>query len=297
MNKDFNLLQLLLVLSEEKQTISAARRLHVSQPTISVMLRKLREQFNDPLFVRDKNQLEPTARCKQLLEQLPSVLDSLEALYIDEKSWDISQLRGEVSLIFSPPLMPTIATQLVLKLTQLAPNVTVECYHWGFDALRDLELKSQCWGFSYLPMETNKNLTQMDIGNDEFVVVARHDLPLASFSLTDLLQFPLCINLIHGETEASRSEKLIKKLNLSKHINVRTSDINVMLNLVEHGNYIGVVSKHAVANLPAHFQSLALPEELTKEAQFRPVSLFTHQRNRMDPLTHWLYQESKIIIS
>lgn len=100
MHKDLNLLRLLVVLNEEKQTITAAKRLHVSQPTISVMLRKLRDQFDGPLFVRNKNKLEPTLRCVQILEQLPPLLDQLNALYIDDNGWHISKLSGGAFISF-----------------------------------------------------------------------------------------------------------------------------------------------------------------------------------------------------
>lgn len=297
MTKDLNLLRLLVILSEEKQTVTAARRLNVSQPTVSVMLRKLRDQFNDPLFVRDKNQLEPTVRCQQILQGLPDILDSLDALYVNDDSWDISQVSGEVSLIFSPPLMSTIAAPLVSLLTQHAPEVTVDCYHWGFDTLRDIELKRKCWGFSALPMETNKNILQRELGNDEFVVVMRKEHPLASSGLDEILNYPFCVNLIYGDSSNSRSEQILRKLSLDIKVSVRTSDVTVMLNLVENSDYLGIVSKYLVNSLDERFRYVGLPSELPEEAHHRPLALFTHQRNRHDPLTQWLYQQVVSLIS
>ncbi|MFA0084760.1 LysR family transcriptional regulator [Vibrio sp. 10N.261.51.F12] len=296
MNRDLNLLRLLVVLSEEKQTIRAAKRLRVSQPTISVMLQKLREQFQDPLFVRNKNLFEPTTRCNELLVQLPMMLEELDALYVNRSEWQIDNLTGEISLIFSPPLMNTLAIPMVSKISLLAPEVTVNCYQWGFDALRDLELKANCWGFNYLPMETSKYLMQKDIGEDEFVLVMRAKHPVSGNTVEDYIHYPICINLIQGETEFSRSEKLIKALNINKHINIRTSDLGVMLGIVKQSDYLGIVPKNTALNLSEDFRFEPLPKSLTQEAQFRPFSLFSHQRNRMDPFTEWLFQESKAII-
>ncbi|QIA65074.1 LysR family transcriptional regulator [Vibrio astriarenae] len=297
MTKDLNLLRLLVVLSEEKQTTTAARRLHVSQPTISVMLRKLRDQFNDPLFVRDKNKLEPTVRCQQILQGLPSILDSIDALYLDEETWDISQVSGEVTLIFSPPLMSTIAAPLVQLLSSKAPNATVDCYHWGFDALRDIELKNKCWGFSALPMDTNKNIMQKDIGNDEFVVVMRKDHPINGNSLNEVLDYPLCVNLVYGDSGSSRSEQIFRKMHRDKKVGVRTSDVMVMLHLVEQSDYLGIVSKHLLPKLDERFRYVDLPIELPEEAHYRPLALFSHQRNRHDPLTQWLHERASTLLS
>ncbi len=296
MKKDFNLLRLLVVLNEERQTILAAKRLHLSQPAISVMLKKLREQFNDPLFIRDKNQLEPTIRCQQLLETLPPILDKLDSLYIDNKDWDISALSDDITLLFSPPMMSTLAAPLVNTLTALAPNVTVECYHWGFDAIRDLELKTKCWGFSYLPMETNNTILQKDIGIDKFVVVMRKDHPIKAFQLENMFDYPICVNIIYGDVNSSRSEKIIKMLNLNKHINVRTSDISMMLSMISTTDYLGIISENNISHLKDNYRFEELPQQLTEEATQRAFSLFTHQRNRIDPMTQWLFQQAQAIM-
>ncbi|MEZ9702759.1 LysR family transcriptional regulator [Vibrio sp. 10N.261.46.E12] len=105
MTRDLNLLRLILVLNETRQTVSAAKALNVSQPTISVMLRKLREQFDDELFVRDKARLEPTPKCLKLIETLPLLLEQLDNLYIPNEEWDLEDLRGEVQIMLPSPLL------------------------------------------------------------------------------------------------------------------------------------------------------------------------------------------------
>ncbi len=84
-NKDLNLLKLLVILNEERQTILAAKRMNLSQPTISIMLKKLRDQFDDPLFIRDKNNLTPTIKCENILATLPALLTQLDKLYSDDE--------------------------------------------------------------------------------------------------------------------------------------------------------------------------------------------------------------------
>ncbi|MCW8327446.1 LysR family transcriptional regulator [Photobacterium sp. SDRW27] len=297
MTKDLNLLRLLIVLNEERQTILAAKRMNLSQPTISVMLKKLRDQFNDPLFVRDRNQLEPTVKCRQLLQQVPVLLEQLDALYVDKDNWDISKVNGEINLLFSPPLMSVLAAPIVSKLTELAPNVTVQCYQWGYNAIADLEAKKASWGIGYLPIETNKNIIQKDIGSDQMILIMRKGHPLSSNILEEILQYPLCINIVPGVSEPSRTEMLIKKYNLNKHVNVRTSDISMMLHLLNESNYIGVVSKHNYPFLNQHYRFEYMPELIKADTASRPLALFTHQRNRNEPLTKWLHDEAKKIMS
>ena len=49
---DLNLLVALDALLEEQSVTRAAQRLALTQPTVSAMLARLRDLFDDPLFVR-----------------------------------------------------------------------------------------------------------------------------------------------------------------------------------------------------------------------------------------------------
>ena len=77
---DLNLLIILQVLLEERNGSRAARRLHLSQSAVSKALGRLRETFDDPLFVRSAYGLEPTARALSLQQQLQPILLSLDNL-------------------------------------------------------------------------------------------------------------------------------------------------------------------------------------------------------------------------
>ncbi len=57
---DLNLLRTFLVLSQELNTRKAAERLFVTQPAISHALQRLRNHFNDELFVKSLNGLQAT---------------------------------------------------------------------------------------------------------------------------------------------------------------------------------------------------------------------------------------------
>jgi LysR family transcriptional regulator, mexEF-oprN operon transcriptional activator len=76
---DLNLLRTLVVVVEERSTVAAARRLLVSQPTISGTLARLREQLGDELLVRNGRALEPTARALEILEAVKPHLEAIDA--------------------------------------------------------------------------------------------------------------------------------------------------------------------------------------------------------------------------
>ena len=84
---DLNLLIILQVLLEERNGSRAARRLHLSQSAVSKALGRLRETFDDPLFVRSAYGLDPTPRALDLQLQLQPILLSLDNLIQEADTW------------------------------------------------------------------------------------------------------------------------------------------------------------------------------------------------------------------
>jgi DNA-binding transcriptional LysR family regulator len=297
MNKDYNLLYLLMVLSEKRQTVLAAKKLNLSQPTISVMLRKLREQFDDPLFIRVKNTLEPTPKCEQILQTLPALLDQLDTLYLENTHWDISNEDGEIELFLAPPLLTLLGVSLVEHLTQLAPRLTVQCQQWDIDSDAKLESNRRSWGVTYLPMETNKSLIQKTLGSDRFGFLMRAGHPLQSYSIEQIAHYPCCICSILGSSDASQAEKIIREHKIDKQINVRVSDLGFMIQLLRSSDYIGILPQRFLRVLGDEFRMMSFPEHIVASTHRRPIVLFTHQRNRRHPLTHWIENELKLILA
>jgi DNA-binding transcriptional LysR family regulator len=75
---DLNLLVTLDVLLSECNVTRAAERLHLSQPSVSVHLAKLRDIFADPLLLPGPRGVRPTARAEALREPLRLALEALE---------------------------------------------------------------------------------------------------------------------------------------------------------------------------------------------------------------------------
>jgi DNA-binding transcriptional LysR family regulator len=85
---DGNLLLVFRELSRTRRTTEAARRLGVTQSTVSHTLGRLRELFGDPLFVRRSHGLEPTPRALELAPRIDGLIDMASAVINHEGSFD-----------------------------------------------------------------------------------------------------------------------------------------------------------------------------------------------------------------
>ena len=77
---DLNLLKAFDVLMDERSVTRAADRLAVSQPAVSGMMNRLRENFNDPLFIRARRGIVPTPRAEALAGSVKRLLADAEAM-------------------------------------------------------------------------------------------------------------------------------------------------------------------------------------------------------------------------
>ncbi len=63
---DLNLLAVFDALYDERNVTRAANRLALTQPTVSGLLKRLRQTFSDQLFVRTSHGVLPTPRAEAL---------------------------------------------------------------------------------------------------------------------------------------------------------------------------------------------------------------------------------------
>src|ERR1700676_4867497 len=71
---DFSMLLIFRDLGRLQKTTVVAAQLGLSQSAISHALSRLRDLFDDPLFIRRPNGLEPTLRAMELLPKIETIL-------------------------------------------------------------------------------------------------------------------------------------------------------------------------------------------------------------------------------
>ena len=119
---DLNLLVALHILLEEGSVSRAADRLSITQPAMSKTLGRLRETFDDPLFVRSKRGIQPTPRALGLAGELKSLLGQVDGL-LDAGEFTPAAYRGEITLAISEYVGFTLLPPLSARLQSSAPRL------------------------------------------------------------------------------------------------------------------------------------------------------------------------------
>ena len=121
---DLNLLKALDALLDECNVTRAATRLGVTQPAMSGMLTRLRENFGDPLFVRAQRGIVPTQRALELSAPLKQVIGEIGAL-LQPATFDPSVAQLTFTIAATDYALRAIAVPFLSALKQQAPHIRV----------------------------------------------------------------------------------------------------------------------------------------------------------------------------
>lgn len=121
---DLNLLRALDALLDERNVTRAARRLGLTQPAVSGMLTRLRESFNDPLFVRTQRGIVPTMRATELAGPLKQIIADVETL-LQPSDFNPSTADFTMSIAATDYALQVVVVPFIAKLRVQAPNIRV----------------------------------------------------------------------------------------------------------------------------------------------------------------------------
>ena len=116
---DLNLLRVLAAIHRTGSVTAAGRALALSQPATSNALARLRDYFQDDLFVRSPDGLKPTRLCERVAPEVLAQLQALEVLVTgrdeftpatSEQHWRLS-LSDLGEMMFLPPLAGALRSQ------------------------------------------------------------------------------------------------------------------------------------------------------------------------------------------
>lgn len=201
--RDLNLLVALKILVEEGSVSRAAIRLNLSQSAMSRVLGRLRELFNDPLFIRQGQHLIPTQRALEVCDTVNQPLESLRDL-LSPSHFDAKSCNQHFSIATTDYAMQTILPFALPSIYEAAPNISLE-----FPPLRSEQIVTQlttegCDMAICRPTYPIESLVQEQLGLVSVFCMLSKSHPLAEKELTlnDYLSYPHALIAISDGVKA-----------------------------------------------------------------------------------------------
>lgn len=217
-NFDLNLLRVLDALFLEQNVGRAAARLKLSQPATSNALARLREALADPLFVRGREGMVPTARALQLRGPLTLALRQLQEAFTPAPAFDAATARhtfviaasDHAQLIVLPQLLPAFT-----KFTGLRLRVVPLQRDFPLAELESGELDLVLGAFDLAPGDrAPRGLQRQVLVKERFVVVGRKKHP----ALAHPGKLDLSLPQLHVSPRGGTEGKFERKTKLRRNV-------------------------------------------------------------------------------
>jgi len=210
---DLNLLAIAIALYDCGTVTRAAESLGMSQPAVSMAIRRLRASVGDPLFVRGPTGMTPTPRATRLVASVRPLIAQVHAGLSDEE-FEPETTRTTFTLAMSDVGEMVFLPPLLSRIQRLAPNTTLRTVaHNPRDIERGLEHGDIDLAIGYFPDIQGKSFSQQRLFAHHFscLVSARH--PVVARGLTREAFLTLDHAVVHPE---GRSQEIFERF-LARH--------------------------------------------------------------------------------
>lgn len=177
MNVTLKHLRAFVRVAEEASFTRAAKRLAVSQPSLTIQITQLEEELGLRLFDRTTRRVRLTSNGEEFLPIARRLLDDLRGAIAEVRA--VAECRrGRVTVAALPSIAASLMPNIVIQYSALYPAVAVHLHDCNASDVQGRVLRGEVdFGISSM-WEPNEDLGFEPILRDRFGVVCRSDHPL-----------------------------------------------------------------------------------------------------------------------
>ena len=293
-NIDLNLLVVFEAIYSTGNITSAARKLGVSQPTISNSLARLRDSIDDPLFVREGRGIKPTARAVQLIDSVRQALQLIEGGISRAESFDPATDKRHFRIAMLDLLEPVIMPPLI----QSSGKISFEIIPAADGKMLKQRLNDGSIELVVADYQSHINDAACELlGPVQAVLIARKNHPQIAGEITRETFSTLGHVAMHSDVwNRARMVEVLERLNIHRNVVYTVTRFWAFPNIIATTDLIGMVPA-GFAKAVADFyplQILPLPFAVPDEQMF----YMTWKSSNTDVPHHkWLRERMAAIYS
>ncbi len=287
---DLNLFTVFEAIYTEGSVTRASQKLNLTQPAISHALGRLREMFDDPLFIRQGHTMVSTPLARNMIDPVRRALHGLEVTLNGLDRFDPATTPKQFKLALRDVLEATILPPLVKNVSRTAPLVDIAASQVDRRALES-ELAAGTLDAAIdvlLPLSNDILRTRID--QDTTVVVARKGHPAIDGSI----DIDTYLKQDHILTSSRRKglgpqDFELSRFGMERRIRLRCQHYFAACRVVSQTDLILTMPERyaRIANLQFDNQILPFPLEVPAFDVF----LYWHSNVDNDPANRWLREE------
>ncbi|MEN9539363.1 MAG: hypothetical protein RLZZ126_1598 [Pseudomonadota bacterium] len=285
---DVNWLGVFVEIYKTQSVSRAAQALGMEQASASLILTKLRRHFDDPLFCRTSNGMEPTPRAQSIHPDVIEALARLDRARGAAVTFLPTQSRREFRICMTDISEIVLLPRLINHLQQTAPGVVIAAEKITPDSRRRLESGETDLAVGFVP-DLEAGFYQQALFAQDFVCLASNQHPRVGARLTrKMFSAEGHILVTASGTGHSVVDTALARHGISHRVVLRVQSFLGVARIVAQTEFLVTVPRQLG-------QALALQEPV--KVLESPVALPTykvkqhwHERFNADAGNRWLRQ-------
>lgn len=286
---DVKFLRLLDLLCATGSVTRSADALGQSQSTISTWLSQLRQQLDDPLFIRTSKGMLPTPRTEALIGTVREILAGMSRLSRPEKPFDPATAEKRFSICMTDASHITLLPSILNHVHAVAPGISLQASVIGPDLADKLESGEADIALGYLPW-LDAGFYQQTFYKQDWICLANAHHPrigdkLAQCWSLEAYQAERHISISSG-TGHQLLDNAIESLQIRRKVGLELPGFLGLSSILGGSNLIATLPRMIGETLAraGHLRVLPCPFEIPGFT----VKQYWHARYQQDSANRWL---------
>ena len=287
----YSLLVFFKVLMENRSLTQSAEELDLSQAKASRNLARLRVIFQDPLFVRTRQGMVPTAKAQEVFPAIINLIYDLESLSFPlGKKIEDSQGTIKIAAIDNGVVM--FISSMVDQIFERAPNLKLEITPLSVDIYEKIESGSIDMAI-YPRAPLPADFHEVMLYEDHFVCIVHKEHPLAEYAkkgeappVEELNRYKRIEAVVRGNQNRIIFEEVYP--NLTQKTQISSPYFFTMPYLLESKTRTVILPYTTAKALAQNFPIVILPAPQPYKTY--KARLIWHHRTHHNPTLKWIRQ-------
>ncbi|MFW3899659.1 LysR family transcriptional regulator [Pseudomonas putida] len=284
---DLNLFIVFDAIYTEANLTRAGQIVGITQPAVSNALARLRETFNDPLFVRTAQGMVPTPMAQNIIGPVRNALSLLRVSVQESRIFNPLQANKTFRISMTDLTEAVVLPPLFQRLRRLAPAVVIE----SFLCKRRETTKELAAGrldFAVdAPLNTDPQVRHVKLMQDQYVCALRQGHPMAK----ERISLDEYMSMTHIHISSRRNglgyvDLALGKMGLQRRIALRSQHYLMASQVLQQTDMVMTVPERFARRHQLNYVRLPVNDVPPLETH-----LYWHESTDQDPANRWMREQ------
>ena len=290
---DTTILLVFLGAMRHRKATLVAQEMGLTQPAVSHALKRLRNLYNDPLFLRRAHGLEPTALALELEPKIREIVRKISETLAGPDAFDPLSASIDLRLGAFDYELTSILPLLVARLHRISPGVRIHAFPLHNQEALEAVKASQvdlAIGYFDFPATADRSFLSEKLYTENYVLAGRREHPLLTEDLTtERMSRARYLQISPYGPIQNLVDHALQLKGYSRSVHTVVPSLFSALSIVESSDLL-VTLPRRVADVNTHKFGITYRPLPMSGGEF-PIHAVRHTRDASNPLHFWLVEQ------